>query len=33
MAEIELDNVTKRYADGFEAVKHIEPRRSPTASS
>jgi multiple sugar transport system ATP-binding protein len=24
MAEIEFDNVTKRYADGFEAVKHLD---------
>src|SRR5436190_12653335 len=24
MAEIELDDVTKRYADGTEAVKHID---------
>ena len=23
MAEIELDDVSKRYADGFEAVKHF----------
>jgi multiple sugar transport system ATP-binding protein len=23
MAEIEFDNITKRYADGFEAVKHL----------
>src|SRR6185437_6029864 len=23
MAEIEFDDVTKRYADGFEAVKHL----------
>jgi multiple sugar transport system ATP-binding protein len=23
MAEIEFDNVTKRYPDGFEAVKHM----------
>ncbi len=24
MAEIEFDDVTKRYADGFEAVKHLD---------
>ena len=24
MADIELDDVTKRYADGFEAVKHMD---------
>jgi multiple sugar transport system ATP-binding protein len=24
MAEIEFDNITKRYADGFEAVKHLD---------
>jgi ABC-type ATPase involved in cell division len=24
MAEIEFDDVYKRYADGFEAVKHLD---------
>ena len=24
MAEIEFDDVTKRYPDGFEAVKHMD---------
>jgi multiple sugar transport system ATP-binding protein len=24
MAEIELDDITKRYPDGFEAVKHMD---------
>ncbi len=24
MAEIKLDGVTKRYPDGFEAVKHMD---------
>jgi hypothetical protein len=32
MAEIVLDNVVKRYPDGFEAVKS-STSRSPTASS
>ena len=32
MADIVLDHVTKRYPDGFEAVKHMTSR-SRTASS
>ena len=24
MAEIEFDDITKRYPDGFEAVKHMD---------
>ena len=32
MADIVLDNVVKRYPDGFEAVKDLN-LRSPTASS
>ena len=33
MAEIAFEDVTKRYGDGYEAVKDIEPRRRATASS
>ena len=32
MADIELNDVTKRYPDGTEAVKDLN-LRSPTASS